>query len=55
MPKINFGANDYTEMIDWEQTNVSLTVPPVLIPITDDELTVKLSMADGLVPGGKNC
>ena len=49
VPKINFGANDYTE-IDWEQTDVSLTVPPVLIPITEDELTAKLSMADGLVP-----
>ena len=36
-------------MIDWEQTDVSLTVPPVLIPITEDELTAKLSMADGLV------
>ena len=31
VPTINFQANDYTEIINWEQTDVSLTVPPVLM------------------------
>ncbi|KAK3925304.1 Tetratricopeptide repeat protein 30-like protein [Frankliniella fusca] len=50
VPKINFEANDYTDMIKWDQTDVSLTLPPVLMHIPEDELTCKLSMADGLVP-----
>ena len=28
-PRLNFEANDYTEMILWESTDVSITVPPV--------------------------
>ncbi|KAK3910192.1 hypothetical protein KUF71_004066 [Frankliniella fusca] len=50
VPKIDFEANDYTDMIKWDQTDVSLTLPPVLMHIPEDELTCKLSMADGLVP-----
>ncbi|KAE8739920.1 hypothetical protein FOCC_FOCC014584 [Frankliniella occidentalis] len=43
-------STDYTEIINWDQTDVSLTAPPVLIITEENDLTSKLSIADGLVP-----
>lgn len=34
VPRLNFEANDYTEMILWESTDVCITVPPVLRTVT---------------------
>ncbi|ESN95353.1 hypothetical protein HELRODRAFT_179421 [Helobdella robusta] len=35
-PKLNFSAKDYTEIISWQERQV--TVPPVLRDVTNDEL-----------------
>ena len=43
VPNINFRAKDYSQMIDWEDPTVSITVPPVLRKFKNRELTEKLS------------
>ena len=41
LPKINFNANDYFELVDWTKT--PFISPPVLQNISDEELTQKLN------------
>ncbi|GBM50349.1 hypothetical protein AVEN_208955-1 [Araneus ventricosus] len=38
IPQLNFEAKDYTDMILWERTDVSITVPPVLRNVSNQEL-----------------
>ena len=49
VPKINFKANDYTKIINWSSSEISVTVPPVLRNVTNEELVAKLSNTE-LVP-----
>ncbi|GBN21624.1 hypothetical protein AVEN_247405-1 [Araneus ventricosus] len=48
--RLNFEAKDYTYMILWEGTNVSITVPPVLSNVSNEELIDKLSLLNNTVP-----
>ncbi|GBN60010.1 hypothetical protein AVEN_34896-1 [Araneus ventricosus] len=50
IPQLNFEAHDYTDMILWESTDVSITVPPVLRNVSNEELIDKLSLPDDTVP-----
>ncbi|GBN32980.1 hypothetical protein AVEN_153856-1 [Araneus ventricosus] len=50
IPQLNFEAEDYTDMILWESTDVSITVPPVLRNVSNEELIEKLSLPDSTVP-----
>ncbi|GBN18602.1 hypothetical protein AVEN_236393-1 [Araneus ventricosus] len=50
IPQLNFEAEDYTDMILWESTDVSITVPPVLRNVSNEELIDKLSLPDNTVP-----
>jgi hypothetical protein len=43
IPKLNFDAQDYTDLIDWQ--NVTVTSPPLLMKVPDDE--VKASILSG--------
>jgi hypothetical protein len=43
IPKLNFAAQDYTDLIDWQ--NVTVTSPPLLMKVPDDE--VKASILSG--------
>ncbi|GBN16069.1 hypothetical protein AVEN_80405-1 [Araneus ventricosus] len=44
IPQLNFEAEDFTDMILWESTDVSITVPPVLRNVSNEELIDKLSL-----------
>ncbi|GBO00735.1 hypothetical protein AVEN_265108-1 [Araneus ventricosus] len=48
--ELNFEAKDYTDIIIWEGTDVSITVPPVLRNVLNEELIDKLSLPDNTVP-----
>ncbi|GBN00642.1 hypothetical protein AVEN_154408-1 [Araneus ventricosus] len=50
IPLLNFEAEDFTDMILWESTDVSITVPPVLRNVSHEELFDKLSLPDNTVP-----
>lgn len=43
-PKINFQANDYTDIIDWN--TVVLTPPPLLRRVSDDEVWAKITVGE---------
>lgn len=43
-PKINFQANDYTDIIDWNTT--VLTPPPLLRRVSDDEIWAKITVGE---------
>ena len=43
VPTLNFQANEYYEMIDWTGSNVSITSPPVIRNMTNEELVARLS------------
>ena len=36
IPKLNFGANDYIDLIDWQ--NVNISEPPLLADISENEI-----------------
>ena len=42
MPKLNFKANNYYDMINWK--TITLTVPPVLCSVSNEELIKGLSV-----------
>jgi len=46
MPELNFNANDYSEIIDWQKC--SLTEPPITVEISDEAL--KEMVLKGEVP-----
>lgn len=48
VPKLNFAAKDYYEMIDWEAT--AITPPPVLEEFTDEDLKSLVSPQVGEEP-----
>ncbi|GBN39982.1 hypothetical protein AVEN_12410-1 [Araneus ventricosus] len=50
IPQLNFEAKDYTDMTLWENTDVSISVPPVLSNGSNEELIDKLSLPDNTVP-----
>lgn len=43
-PKLNFKAEEYTQMIDWATTKLS--PPPLLRRVADDEIWMKMSSGD---------
>ncbi|GBN30262.1 hypothetical protein AVEN_57202-1 [Araneus ventricosus] len=50
VPQLNFEAEDYTDMILWESTDVSITAPAVLRNASNEEPIDKLSLPDNTVP-----
>ncbi|GBN05305.1 hypothetical protein AVEN_141619-1 [Araneus ventricosus] len=50
IPQLNFEAYDYTDMILWESTDVSITGRRYSANISNEELIDKLSLPDNTVP-----
>lgn len=50
-PKINFQANDYTDIIDWNTT--VLMPPPLLRRVSDDEIWAKITVGQTALNFGK--
>ncbi|GBN84265.1 hypothetical protein AVEN_182169-1 [Araneus ventricosus] len=50
IPQLNFEAYDYTDMILWESTDVSITGRRYAANISNEELIDKLSLPDNNVP-----
>ena len=51
VPKINFDADIYYEMIDWQ--NVEVTPPPLLQDFTNDEIDKAIVEGNALLLGSK--